>query len=202
MHNTLQSRVGGPWRSARLDRLVALAVICSAGSCSTPLPSEPTQRAMFDRSIANALIGMTTGLVRRHIAGDLRGRVDLTVSCQDGGTAAITGNISTAPSGITTRDLTFVMDACYRIDSIPRGYGTDVRSVRATGSIRRIADFGDAFIGASYESSGLLDVSGALHLVINSVTYLDHSIRDSCAFSANDAPTRSAGSYCGRPFSY
>lgn len=174
----------------------------AVASCSDSLPPEHIQRATFDNNIANVLIAMTTELVQTHIGGSARGQVNTTVNCRGGGTADISGSITAAESGVVTRDLTFVLHDCFRVDSIVYNYGTSRRSLRVTGTLKRNADFGTAFIRGLYESVGPLEIAGTMHLVLNKAASMDPVIAESCTFIAVDEPATTHGQYCGRTFLY
>lgn len=158
---------------------------------------------MFDQSIASGLMQTTIDLYNQNLAGKPSGTVNLNVNCADGGTAAISGTVTTpGDSGLTTVNLTFVMDACYAIHSHPVGGGTSSSSIRTTGTITKTASFSKTSYGAIYESSGNLALSGTLHITINSVTHLDPTIDESCALTASWDGAHVKGSYCARLFSW
>lgn len=156
---------------------------------------------MFDSAIAWAQMRTTIVLYNQHIASKPAGPVDADVSCPDGGTARITGTVTTPGNvGLTTIDLEFDMNACRALLSYPVPGGTTHTSLRTTGIIRKTGSFSTTTNTASYQSSGDLAVSGGLNIFINSRTQLKPSIDESCAFAASTTATQASGTYCGRPF--
>ena len=161
---------------------------CTEEENTTEPPSRTCDQACQDEHIVYGLVDIFWFIWNQNIAGQPVGAKDFTVAGPQGGTVHVTGTTDIATNGINTLHLTFEMNSCKGIK--------ETYNLSFNGTFTADGTFSTTHRAITYASQqlGYTGSVGKDDWVTN--------VNGFCEATINQTFTTTAGTICGRTFSY
>lgn len=163
-------------------------ISCSEEETSTEPPAPKCDQACQDEHIAYGLVDVFWFIWNQNIAGQPTGAKDFTVAGPQGGTVHVTGTTEVASNGINTLHLLLQFTNCKGIK--------ETYNLTFSGSVTADGTFSTTHRAITYASQqlGYTGTVGKDDWVTN--------VNGFCEATINQTFTTTAGTICGRTFSY
>ena len=172
-----------------LSMILAFTLItCTEEETPTETPAPVCDQACQDEHIAYGLVDVFWFIWNQNIAGQPVGAKDFTVAGPQDGTVHVTGTTEVANNGINTMHLLMQFTNCKGIK--------ETYNLAFTGSVTADGTFSDTYRAITFASQqlGYIGKVGKDDWITN--------VNGFCEAAINQTFSTTAGSICGRTFSY